>query len=455
MGPRRSRPGRAPADAPAPGSANLDPGAAVGALGERPRLDQGLVLVGWLDPAVIALAVVAFAAGFGQFGAVASLGSVAKSFGHVVHGATLSEQAGLSGTELGIGLAVIRLASLGGLFVAGSADRVGRRTVLLVSAAVGLLLTIAAAASPGYWWFVVVFAAGRPALSGTSSVAQVAAAEETSFAGRAKAIALVTGAYGAGSGLTAVVHSLASAALGFRGILALAAVPLLLVYIVRRKVPETARYRAASREHVVPVLGPVGRAFRRRLAVVAGLAFAVALVTGPANSFVFLYAQNIEHLPGYVTALMVVAAGVAGLGGLVVGQRLADRVGRRPAAAIGMGLLAVAGVVAYSGSRPGLVAGYIFGVAIGGMFAPAAGALGNELFPTAVRASVAGWYVAAGVVGAAIGLVVFGELVDVVNSFSLAAAVTFLPVIPAAGLFFLVPETRGREPEEMWGDGSA
>jgi hypothetical protein len=39
---------------------------------------------------------------------------------------------------------------------------------------------------------------------------------------------------------------------------------------------------------------------------------------------------------------------------------------------------------------------------------------------------------------------------DVGNRFSVAGLATFLPVIPAALLFRLVPETRGREPEEMW-----
>ena len=53
--------------------------------------------------------------GSAQFGVVAALGDVAKGFGQVTHGATFADQAGLSGTDLGIGLAVIRLAALGGL----------------------------------------------------------------------------------------------------------------------------------------------------------------------------------------------------------------------------------------------------------------------------------------------------------------------------------------------------
>jgi len=74
---------------------------------------------------------------------------VARGFGQVTHGAALADQAGLSGTELGIGLAIMRLASLGGLPVTALADRFGRRMMLLVTVGAGLAITVAAAASPG------------------------------------------------------------------------------------------------------------------------------------------------------------------------------------------------------------------------------------------------------------------------------------------------------------------
>jgi hypothetical protein len=41
------------------------------------------------------------------------------------------------------------------------------------------------------------------------------------------------------------------------------------------------------------------------LVVIVVLAFAISVITGPANSFVFLFAQNFLHQRGIVTAGMV------------------------------------------------------------------------------------------------------------------------------------------------------
>jgi MFS family permease len=409
----------------------------------------------WRDPVVVGVALCAMASGFGQFGVVAALGDVARAFGHVHHGTSLTDQAGLSGTELGIGLAVIRLASIGALPLTGLADRFGRRRMVLVSVVVGLAVTVAAASSPGYWWFVAVFALGRPFLSATAALSQVMAAEHTATGQRSRAVALVTAGYGLGAGLTAMIHSLASSSLGFRGVYALAVVPLLLVPVFARWVTEPDRFVVAAGvgDYSMPVLGAVGPRFRGRLVVLVGLSFAVAVVTGPATTFVFLYAQNVRHLAGGLTAAMVAAAGMAGLGGLLVGRWLADRIGRRPTGAIGLVGLSLGATLTYSGSSLALVVGYVLGVLAGAVLAPAAGALVNELFPTGVRASVAGWWLAAGVLGAVSGLVAFGAIADLGNRFSLAAIVLFLPAASAAGLFWRVPETKGCEPEDLWPDG--
>ncbi len=69
----------------------------------------------WTDRAVVAIAIIALAAGFGQFGVVAALGDVSTQLGHVAPGSTIADKVGLSGTSLGVGLAIIRLASLASL----------------------------------------------------------------------------------------------------------------------------------------------------------------------------------------------------------------------------------------------------------------------------------------------------------------------------------------------------
>jgi MFS family permease len=223
-----------------------------------------------------------------------------------------------------------------------------------------------------------------------------------------------------------------------------------LLPVFARRITEPDRFLAASGDHVLPVIGAVGRTFRMRLLVVLALTFALAVITGPANSFLFLYAQNVLGLSGAVTGAMVIGAGVAGLSGLLLGRWLADHVGRRATGAATMVLVGTFGVLTYSGSRSSVVIGYVAGIMAVSALAPAAGALSNELFPTSVRASVAGWQVAAAVLGAVVGLLVFGSVADVADRFGTAALLTFVPAAAAAVLFLLLPETRGRELEDLW-----
>jgi MFS family permease len=323
--------------------------------------------------------------------------------------------------------------------------------MLVLSVGLGLCATILAAASPGYWWFVVIFALGRPLLSATNALSEVIAAEQTDTSGRAKALALVAAGYGVGAGLTAIIHSLASKTLGFRGLFLLAIVPLALVPLINRWATEPDRFALAERTstHVRPALGMVAVAFRRRLLLLSIVAFALSFITGPANSFIFLYAQNIDHLSGVATAVMVVGAGATGLVGLLLGRAMADHFGRRVTCALGMTGLALFGVLSYTGPKYALVIGYVMGVMFGSIFAPAVGALVNELFPTSMRASASGWFLAAGVVGAVIGLVTFGAIADIGNRFALAATLTFIPAMFVAALFWALPETKGRELEDV------
>jgi MFS family permease len=406
-------------------------------------------LYGWRHPAILTAAGLAAAAGFAQFGVTTTLADVAKAFGEPGSGSSVTAQVGLSFTTLGLGLGIIRLAAIGSLPLAGLADRLGRRRVLLGCSAVGLAIAASAGLSPGYWWFVALFAASRPLLTATNAITGVIAAEETSTNDRAKAIALVAAAYGIGAGLTAVIRGIAGDALSFRGLFALLLIPLAALPLLGRRLEEPQRFERTRRDPNAPYQrSRVPAAYRDRLALLFTLAFAFAFVQGPATSLLFVYTESVLDLPRSATALMVVAAGVIGLGGLLAGRWASDRLGRRRTAATTQVLTALAGMLTYSGSAAAAVSGYLVSILAMSAFAPAVGTLAAELFPTRIRGTVAGWISVAGVLGAVTGLVTFGLLADGLQSFSHAAILVAAPVAAVAPLYARLPETRGLELEE-------
>src|SRR6266540_3154797 len=359
--------------------------------------DQRLRLYRWYDPAILVTAALAGSAGFAQFGVSSALADVARSFGQPsTTGSSVAANVGLSFTVLGIGLAIIRLAALGSLPLSGLADRLGRRRVLLGCTAGGLAISALAALSPGYWWFVALFALGRPLLSGTNAVSGVIAAEETRSHDRAKAIALVTAGWGAGTGAIAVVRGVAGDALSWRGLFALLVIPLALIPLFSRWLEEPDRFRRS-------------RAGAPRQPAAAGPSGGVAGAT---------------VRPGRFLA--------------------------RPSPALRPRLcvIALAAVLTYSGSAAAAVTGYLLAICAASVFSPAAGALATEMFPTSVRATVAGWMSVGGVLGAVCGLIVFGLLVTALNSFWVAAVMVALPVVALCPLYGRFPETLGMELEE-------
>src|SRR4029453_17715513 len=228
-----------------------------------------------------------------------ALGDVAHAFGQTGDGTSVVARVGLSGTTLGIGLAVVRLASLASLPLSALADRHGRRRMLLGCVTGGLAVTALSALSPGYWWFVALFAVGRPMLTATNAIAVVVAAEETETRDRAKAIALMTAGYGIGAGLTALIRGVAGGELGFRGLFALALVPLAAMPLLARHLEEPDRYQrlraAADPEPATArpaVLGRVPTDLRPRLWLLAALAFSIAFVTGPMNTFLLVVREE-------------------------------------------------------------------------------------------------------------------------------------------------------------------
>jgi MFS family permease len=397
---------------------------------------------GWLTAPVLTVAVLSVASGIAQFGVTTVIRDVAVEFGEVVGDGAL-DQLGLPATTLGLALGLIRLSSLGSLPTAALADRFGRRSVLLTAMALGLAFTTLSALAWSFWAFVLLVALARPLLSAVNALAGVMAAEETDSASRAWALALIAAAYGLGAGIVAVGRGLLPGETSFRAVMAFSLLPLLLLPLLARRIREPAIATGVVAATGFP--GRVPRALVGRVVLLATLVGAIALATGPGFTYLFVYGEGVLGASPLLLSTLVLAAGPAGLVGILVGRFSADRLGRTVTAGVAMAATGLAVTYAYAGTPRDLAIGYLLAITASSAFAPPTGALVAELVPTAIRATVAGWETVAGVVGAVIGLTSFGVLADLTGGFAAAARwIGIATAVIALGFWFL-PETRGRE----------
>jgi MFS family permease len=178
----------------------------------------------------------------------------------------------------------------------------------------------------------------------------------------------------------------------------------------------------------------------RYLWTLGGIAFLVAVFSSPAFNFVLERLVNdLEWTATSATWLLVIASGIGTIG-LLIGGRLADVVGRRQAAALGI-LVGLAGGVGFYFVDSTLLLGVtVFLGTLGAtMLTPAFAAQRSELFPTRVRASAGGFITNAGIVGSILGALV-------VDTIGLSRTVAFLGLglLAAVWLVFQLPETKGR-----------
>ncbi|MFP4312319.1 MAG: MFS transporter [Nitriliruptoraceae bacterium] len=405
----------------------------------------------WRTAPVLSVAGLSLGSGISAFGVTAVAGDVASAFGNVAADTGPLGQIGLPVTTVGVALALIRLASLGSLGFSVLADRFGRRRLLLTVAVLGFGLTSLAALAPSFWWYVVLVALARPCLAAVNIVAGVVAAEESRAVDRAGAVALITAAYGLGSGLVSIGRGLLPGDPSFRVVTAFALVPLLvLVPLLGPRVQEPAiAADRPSEGHGAARPGAVPRAYRGRVAMLAFLVGMIAVATGPGFTYLFVYGERVLGGQPLQVAGLVLAAGPLGLAGLLLGRWGADRLGRRITGGLALAGTGLAIALAYSGGLTRLIVGYLCAVLLGGAFAPAQGALAAELVPTSVRATVAGWLTVTGVVGAVVGLATFGLVADATQGFAAAAwSLGALVALSALG-FRALPETRGTELDEL------
>jgi MFS family permease len=343
-------------------------------------------------------------------------------------------------------LSVVRIGVVITMAAMFLADRRGRRRVAIVSFTTAALLTVAGAFSPSWWAFgALQFVARNLAIAGLLCVDTITV-EELPPGSRAMATGLGALAYGLGAGIVVVTLPLADLGdWGWRLSFLVAGVTLPIVWHARRHLPESARFERLAAE---PTASRRPRVNGARFLLLAAMFFLFNVFAAPASQLQNDYLRADRGYSGLLIAVFVVLTATPAGIGVVLGGRLADLKGRRAAIVPGLSAFGIFSVLFFSLAGPPMWVASLLASTIGALAIPAMGVIAPELFPTSHRGGVRGTLTAIAVSGSVCGLLLAGSIVD---STSYATAFTVLAVAPliAAGLAFAVPETRGKELEEL------
>jgi len=369
-------------------------------------------------------------------------------------------QQGLKVSEAALGtvLSVIRLGYIFSLCITPLADIFGRRRLLLYTVVAYTVLTGLSAAAPNQHVFTIYQMLARAFAGAEGTVALVILSEEVDAGVRGWAIGLLSALVSVGYGLAALAFAgINWMPYGWRGLYALALIPLVLIIPLRRVLPESRRFERehekqtrVRRESVLTPLKALFRAYPTRLALLVAVGF-VGNLGGNAAAFLFpKYLQEVHGWsPGAVSSLYVLGGGLGILGNIVAG-RMSDRLGRRTMGSLCYLLAPFLTIWLYSTRSHAVIPAFIFQ-----LFFDVAGstimiAYGVELFPTSYRSTAGSALAVAGTTGGALGLFLEGVLYRTIGSHWISVrCLTIFWMITPIIIFFFFPETAGRELEAI------
>jgi putative MFS transporter len=358
----------------------------------------------------------------------------------------IADGLGVSVALFGVGVAGIRLAALGSVPILRGADRIGRRTTLLVSIAVFTAATGLTALAWSLVTFVAIQVVARAFLATEGALGSLVIAEEVRADRRGAALSLVGLISFLGPGLAALaLLAVPLTSLEWRIFYVVALPPLLVVAYLRRNLAETMAFSVARTEQrIQPSLIPrVPEAYRTRLRRIATILGAAGAIQTAGFFYASALAQDEYGWEALYTAT-ILSAGPFALAGFLVGGPGSDRLGRRPVLAAGLACGAAANLMIFTEVRPLFVPGFWLAVAANAALLAVAYAYMAELFPTELRATLTSIVVATQVASGSLGLLVVGALAGAVST-SVLLAVGGLCVLPVILLLRGLPETRGSD----------
>jgi putative MFS transporter len=370
-----------------------------------------------------------------------------------------------------------------GAFLWGTiADKIGRKKAFTWTLLIFSIFTVAGALAPSFAWFVAFRFIAGVGLGGCIPVDYALVGEFTPSKQRGRVLTAMDGWWPIGAALSFFISGWVQATTGnWRLILAVMVLPALLVFWIRRSVPESplylvrkgqrdeagkviddlvARTGATAQPYTLPEAEAAPRLspgswleqlvkiwrFSPRITLVAWslflsilLVYYLALTWMPS---ILADTGMVQSTAFFMTSVMA----LMGLIGVFIAALLVERVGRKWLLGITGPLSAlILAMVAVTLDAPALALVWllVFGVVVQ-IAIPVLYAYISELYPTELRGSGFGWASSFSRLGAGFGPLLFAALWPVVglgNLFLAAGALVLGAVILMA---FLAPETKGR-----------
>jgi predicted MFS family arabinose efflux permease len=259
-----------------------------------------------------------------------------------------------------------------------------------------------------------------------------------------------------GYGLAAGVFSLVNVVpFGWRGLYALALIPLIAIVPLRRVLPESQRFEREKLSGVRPtnIFQPLARLFGSypgRLSMLVGVTFLWSMGGNASGLFLPKYLQEAHRWSPAQVSTLFIFGGALGILGNIVAGRLSDRFGRRTMGSLFMFLASIMALWVYSTLGASIVPAWILGLFFDSASSTIMAAYGTELFPTSHRSTAGSALAVAGTTGGAIGLLLEGMLYSLTGSHwsAIRYLLVFWMVAPIL-VFAFFPETAGLELEAI------
>jgi MFS family permease len=352
--------------------------------------------------------------------------------------------------------AALLISAVGGWLAGLMADRFGRTRVLQITILWFALFTFLSGFTNSFWQLLITRGLQGLGFGGEWAVGSVLMGEAIRAKYRGKAVGTVQGGWAIGWGVTAICYtvlfSLLSAGTAWRAMFWIGILPALLVFYIRRNVPEPTvfqqtRAREASLGEGSRFLEIFSPALLNTTLLTALLSVGVQGGYYSITTWLPTFLKTARKLSVLNTGAYVFVVILGSFAGYMVSAWLADRLGRKRTLVL-FAVCSFLAVIAYTylpiSNAVMLVLGFPLGFFASGSFSPI-GAFFTELFPSRLRGSGQGFSYNFGRGIGALFPTLVGYLSarmglgQAISAFSVFAYLTMI------GAVLLLPETRGRE----------